>query len=69
MKINKLFLFFLPILITHLVAFLALWICGLISDMDFAMYIYQEVKPAAWFIGIVAGVVLVIIELTDKSKF
>ena len=69
MKINKLLLFLLPILITNLAVFLALWIGGLISDdMDFAMYIYQEAQPATWFIGIFAGLFLVIIEMTGNER-
>ena len=54
---------------THLAAFITLWICGFINnDIEFAMYVYQEVMPAVWFIGIVAGIVLVIIELTGDER-
>lgn len=69
MKLNKLFLFVIPILITHLAVFIALWLGGLISnDMGFAMYIYQEAQPAAWFIGVCAGLFLVIIGMTENER-
>ena len=69
MKLNKPFLFVIPILITHLAVFIALWLGGLISnDMGFAMYIYQEAQPAAWFIGVCAGVVLVIMAIINNDN-